>query len=312
MAWSSAQRVRSVTKAEEYSLRVDRLFENARTHRVMNRDVFRLGACRLANGFKVVVCLLPIALAIPVSPALADEALAIDPVLDQGVLGEGRNAYRERADASRAEDAYSIFKAHSEENPNDVAAAWHYSMACYWLGIRVYTDSEQKKAIYQEGLKAANRALSMDADCGPCHLLSAINHALWAEQVGIFRTLVGLPKVKKHLARAAELDPRFAGAAAYRVQATIYDKLPRLMGGGKRKARAALEKAIEVSPEEPLNYEMLAILLRDRFNELPRAVAVAQRGLAVPEPGEEYVESRDSFVFLQEFVNRYATQVSAR
>ena len=301
-----------MTEAKEYSLRVDRLIDNARTDRVMNRSAFRLGNGCLADRFKLVLFLLPIVLAIPASPTLADEALAIDPVLDQGVLGQGRNAYRERADASRAEDAYTIFKAYSEENPNDVAAAWHYSMACYWLGIRVYSDSEQKKAIYQEGLKAANRALSMDGDCGPCHLLSAINHALWAEQVGIFRTLVGLPKVKKHLARAAELDPRFAGAAAYRVQATIYDKLPRLMGGGKRKARAALEKAIEVSPEEPLNYEMLAILLRDRFNELPRAVAVAQRGLAVPEPGEEYVESRDSYVLLQKFVNRYATQVSAR
>lgn len=293
-------------------MRVDRLNENARADRVTSPTGLRSGAGRLGESFKIVFFVISVLLAIPAMPVLADEALAIDPVLDQGVLGEGRNAYRERADASRAEDAYKIFKAHSEENPNDVAAAWHYSMACYWLGIRVYSDSDQKKAIYQEGLKAANRALSLDDDCGACHLLSAINHALWAEQVGIFRTLVGLPKVKKHLARAAELDPQFAGAAAYRVQATIYDKLPRLMGGGKRKARAALEKAIEVSPEEPLNYEMLAILLRDRFNELPRAVAVAQRGLAVPEPGEEYVESRDSFVFLQEFVNRYATQVSAR
>ena len=278
---------------------------------MVNRSFFQRGAQRMASGFNYSVLLIFVAFVMPATPAFADEALAIDPVLDQGVLGEGRTAYRERADASRAEDAYEIFKEYSEENPDDAVAAWHYSMACYWLGIRVYSDSDQKKAIYQEGLGAANRALSLDSDCGACHLLSAINYALWAEQVGIFRTLVGLPKVKKHLARAVELDPRFAGAAAYRVQATIYDKLPRLMGGGKRKARAALEKAIEVSPEEPLNYELLAILLRDRFNELPRAVAVAQRGLTVPEPGEEYVESRDSFAFLQEFVNRYATQVSA-
>ena len=266
-------------------------------------------ARRAAIAFGVLVTLLLVGL--PVSTVRADEALAFDPELDQGVLAEGRQAYRERADATRAHDAYLIFQKYYEENPDDVRAAWHYSMACYWLGIRVYSDSAQKKAVYQEGLRAADRGVQLDADCGACHLLSAINHALWAEQVGILRTLVGLPKVKKHLSRAAKLDPGFAGAAVYRVQATIYDKLPRLFGGGKKKARRALEKAIEVSPKEPLNYEMLAILLRDRFGDVPRAVAVAQRGLNFPEPTVEYVESRDSFAFLQRFVDRHATQLSA-
>ena len=104
---------------------MDRSIDNARADRVMNQGAFRLGAWRLADGFKRVLFLLAMVLAIPAISASADEALAIDPVLDQGVLGEGRNAYRERADASRAEDAYTIFKAYSEKNPKDALPKAH-------------------------------------------------------------------------------------------------------------------------------------------------------------------------------------------
>jgi len=243
--------------------------------------------------------------------ARSDEALELHPEFDQGLLGEGRLAYRERADQERALDAYRIFKQSFEQNPGDAVAGWHLSMACYWLGMRVYTDSDAKKAIHDEGRRVADRALALDPDCGPCHLLSAINHALWADQVGIFRTLVGLPKVKRHLARAAELDPGFAGAAAYRVEATILDRLPRMFGGGKKKARRAIEQAIAVAPEEPLNYEFLANMLVNRFDDVPLAVTVARRGLAVPEPGPAYVESRDSIHYLRNFIDFHSTLLGA-
>ena len=246
-----------------------------------------------------------------VSFAGADAALDVHPELDRGVLGEGRQAYRERRDPARAHEAYRLFKAASTQHPDDPAAAWHVSMACYWLGLRVYTDPEQKKAAYAEGKEMADRALELDPNCGPCHLLTAVNHALWAEQVGIMRTIVGLGSVKAHLRRAAELDPAFAGAAAFRVQATILDRLPRMFGGGRGKARRTIEQAIAVAPNEPLNYEFLANMLVNKYRDVPRAVAVARRGLAVPEPGPEYVESRDSIAYLKHFVEHFSTQVTS-
>jgi len=251
-------------------------------------------------------------LAAPVALARNDEALGHQPQLDQGLLGEGRQAYRERADASRARDAYRLFKKNYEQHPDDVVAAWHLSMACYFIGLRLEQDAEAKKAIYLEGRDVADRALEREPDCGPCHLLSAVNHALWADQIGIFRAIVGLPKVKSHLARASELDPTFAGAAALRVQATIAERLPRMFGGGKSKARRLIEQAIVVAPEEPLNYEVLANLLAQHYDDLPLALAVARRGLAVPTPGPEYVESLDSLAYLKAFVHVNSTVLSSR
>jgi tetratricopeptide (TPR) repeat protein len=272
------------------------------------------GAKRIAASLAVAAAASAALVALPVPTALArnDEALEIQPELDQGLLGEGRQAYRERADHDRARDAYRLFKRNYEQNPDDATAAWHLSMACYYLGLRVERDAEVRKAIHDEGRAVADRALAIDPSCGPCHLLSAVNHALWAEQVGIFRAIVGLPTVKSHLAQAARLDPTFAGAAALRVQATIAERLPRMFGGGKGKARRLIEQAIVVSPDEPLNYEVLANLLVSKYDDVPLALSVARRGLAVPEPAPEYVESRDSIAYLKRFVDVHSTLLSAR
>lgn len=242
--------------------------------------------------------------------ARSDGDLSFKAELDKGLLGEGRQAYRERSDPARARDAYRIFKQNYEANPDDPIAAWHLSMACYFVGIRVEPEPALRKAIHEEGRDIADRAVTLDPGCGPCHLFSAINHALWADQVGIFRVIVGLPLVKNHLERSAGIDPKFAGAAALRTQATIADRLPRMFGGGKGKAREFIEQAIAVAPEEPLNYELLVNLLITRYHDRDRALAVARRALAIPVPGPEYVESRDSLAYMRRFVDAASIVVS--
>lgn len=250
----------------------------------------------------------PLALVPPVAEAGSSEELEYSPLLDRGLLGEGRQAYRERADLGRARDAYVLLKKNFEENPTDVVAAWHFSLSCYYVGKRASgNDTEVRKRIHEEGRDAADRALKKNPDCGPCHLLSAINHALWAEEVGILRAIVGLPKVLGHLKLAAKLDPYFGGAAALRVHATILKAVPRMFGGGKKKAKVLIEEAIEVAPEEPLNYEILADLMIEEYRDPNSGVEAAQRGLAVPTPGPEFVESRDSIDYLKRVVERYGT-----
>ncbi|MEE3327435.1 MAG: hypothetical protein VX252_08880 [Myxococcota bacterium] len=260
--------------------------------------LFGLWAC-------LVVPVLSVAWAVPAG-ADSTQELEYSPLLDQGLLGEGRQAYRERADLDRARDSYELFKLNLQQNPDDPIAAWHFSLSCYYLGKRgTGADSEARKRIHEEGRVAADRALDEDPDCGPCHLLSAINHALWAEEVGIFRTIVGLPKVLSHLRKAASLAPKFGGAAALRVHATIMKVIPGVFGGGKKKAKQLIEEAIVVAPDEPLNYEILADILIEKYKDPNAAVSVAERGLAVPMPGPEHVESRDSIDYLKSVVNRY-------
>jgi hypothetical protein len=241
------------------------------------------------------------------APAGARPPTELDysPEFDQGILGEGRQAYRERRSEERAWDSYRYFKQHSAENADDPVAAWHLAMSCYYLGIRVSKDSDEKKKLFDEGRRQAERGLQSDPECAPCHLLVAINGALWGKEVGIFRTVVGLPRVKHHLKRAAEINPRFGGGAPYRVQAFIYKALPRFLGGGRDLARKYIEKAIRVAPEEHLNYEFLAYLLARDYDDMEAGARVARAGLEIQPPGPEYVESVDAVTGLKRFMRYY-------
>lgn len=238
-----------------------------------------------------------VAFGVTSAPALAlttQDPLAYQPRLDDGPLGPGRQAYRERRDPARALESYRLFKGVVEQDPEDHEALWHLAMSCYYLGQRVFDTKEERARVFAEGHRFAESAVARDPECAPCHMLAGVNQALWGQEVGIFRVISGLPNVKRHLRRSTELDPTFAGASALRVRAQIAKVLPRWLGGGKKKARAYLRRAIEIAPHEPLNYQFLAKLLLKQFGDREAALRVAREGLAVPPPGPEFVESIDA------------------
>ena len=246
-----------------------------------------------------------LAVAAPATRAAPSE-LDYSPTLDRGLLGEGRQAYRERRDHKRAREAYGPFKQNLETHPADPVAGWHFALSCYFLGKRVIHDKDERKRIFAEGRDRAREAAKIDPNCGPCHLTAAINHALWGREIGILRSLVGLPRVMRELHRAAELDPAFGGGAAYRIEASIWRAIPRVPRGGRKKAPAAIEHAIVADPDEPLNYEFLADLLFDKYHDEAGALEVARQGLSLTKPPPEYVESLDALDGLEKFVGRHA------
>jgi len=239
----------------------------------------------------------------PAAQALVDP-LSYQPELDEGPLGPGRQAYRERRDPARALESYELFKAVVAEHPDDPVALWHLSMSCYYLGQRVYQSTDDRRRIFEEGHKIAETAAERAPDCAPCHMLAGVNQALWGQEVGIFRVISGLPRVKRHLQLSTDLDPTFAGASALRVRSQIARVLPSWLGGGKKRARSYLHRAIEMAPNEPLNYYFLAKLLLKDYGDRDQALEVARRGLAVPPPGPEFVESVDSMGRLRSFVKQ--------
>lgn len=257
----------------------------------------------------VLVGVAPSALAIgksvapPAEPPVEDP-LAYQPSLDEGPLGPGRQAYRERRDHERARDSYRLFKQVVDENPGDPTALWHLAMSCYYLGQRVVGTSDERKRVYSEGHRLAEKAVERDPDCAPCHMLAGVNQALWGQEMGIFRVLSGLPNVKRHLRRSTELDPTFAGASALRVRAQIARVLPRWLGGGNKKARLHLQRAIRIAPHEPLNYQFLAQLFWKDYGQPEAALRVARQGLALPQPSPEWVESVDSMKGLRRMVRK--------
>jgi len=238
----------------------------------------------------------------PAALAFSEDPLAYQPELDDGPLGPGRPAYRERRDPDRALESYRLFKRVVDEQPDDAVALWHLALSCYYLGQRVFDTKEDRQRVFHEGYSLAETAVDRAPGCAPCHMLAGVNQALWGQEVGIFRVLSGLPNVKRHLRRSTEIDPAFAGASALRVRSQIARVLPRWLGGGKKKARRHLLRAIETAPQEPLNYQFLAKLLFKDFGDREGALRVARQGLELPMPGPEFVESVDSVRRLERYV----------
>jgi len=211
---------------------------------------------------------------------------------------EADQGYLERADPARVEFAHQAYEALYRADPRDWEAGWRLSMTCYFMGGRVAKDKAEKEALYAEGRDVALEAVKLNPDCAPCQLLAGINMALYGESVGVVKMIFTLRSIRQHLRKSLELDPSFAEGAAARTLATIDQAVPFFLGGSKKRALRYYKQALEIDPEEPLNYLYYARFLEKR-GEYRSALSLVERGLALPQPGPERVESEHAWNLLK-------------
>lgn len=215
--------------------------------------------------------------------------------------------FKKRADRENALQALENYRNYFKDHPSDPAGAWRVSLACYFVGIRLTKESNQKRKIHTEGKEAGEKGVQLDPNCTPCHFWTAINMALYGEATGVLKTLFSLASVEKHLEKSIQLDPTYAYAGAYRLLGLIEQKLPGILGGNNDEARAHFENALKFGPEEPLNYLFMARLLEEEFDERNGAIQIAKRGLEVPPPTPERLEALDALKDLKKFIEEHPT-----
>ena len=211
---------------------------------------------------------------------------------------EADQAYMERADPARAAFANERYEALYRADPEDWEAAWRLAMTSYYLGSRVASEKPEKEALFLRGQDVAEASALLKPDCAPCHLLAGINMALYGQSVGVVKMIFTLRAIRGHLNRSLELDPTFAEGAAARTLATIDQVVPFFLGGSKKRAQKYYAQALEIDPSDPLNYLFYARFFAGR-HEYKAALDLTERGLALPRPGPERVESRDGWDRLQ-------------
>jgi tetratricopeptide (TPR) repeat protein len=217
-------------------------------------------------------------------------------------LAEADEAFMHRDQPDRAREAFAVYREMHRKFPHDPEIAWRLSMASYHVGFHLARSRQERIGYYAEGMNAGIAAVNKSTSSAASYFWAGINMALYGQTVGPFKTISTLGRVRRYLTASAELDPSYAGAGAYRVLGTIERELPGILGGSRDQARVYFEKAIELVPDEPLNYLFLANLLKDRFNDTAGAVAVAERGLRVPEPSAVQIESVSAVGELRQFL----------
>lgn len=138
------------------------------------------------------------------------------------------------------------------EHPDDVQAVWQFARAAFDLGDAVNSKSERAE-VAQQSINACRQALEIAPNSAPLHYYLALNDGELArtKTFGALR-LVDLMEVE--FLKAIELDASFDQAGPDRSLGMLYRDAPAFGSIGSRaKARAHLERSVEVAPLYPEN-----------------------------------------------------------
>lgn len=159
-------------------------------------------------------------------------------------------------------------------------ALWRLGRAHFFLGQEASDELEARRH-HLAGTDAGSRAVRAFKRGVEGHFWLGVNLALLAR---IEKALVALGyalHARHELQRAVLLDPAYHAAGPLRVLAHLESKLPRLVGGGTKRAHARFEKAIRLAPANTVTRIYFAELLM-QCGEMKRARTELEAVLSAP------------------------------
>jgi tetratricopeptide (TPR) repeat protein len=132
------------------------------------------------------------------------------------------------------------------------------------LADDLLTDKAKRQAAYEEGAKAAKQAFQMDASNADAYFFYAVNLGNATRLQGVTSGALVVNEIKRSLSRAIEINPRHA--QALQMMGGMLLELPRLLGGGEKKAQDYLERAIAADG----NYANARILVAKLYKKQGR------------------------------------------
>jgi tetratricopeptide (TPR) repeat protein len=110
------------------------------------------------------------------------------------------------------------------------------------LADDLFTDNGDRRSAYEEGAKAAERAMELQDSSAQAHFLYAANLGSAERIKGLTYAAMRVKEIKQHVARAIELDPTHA--QALQMMGGLLMELPWFLGGDKKHAQGYLERAV--------------------------------------------------------------------
>jgi tetratricopeptide (TPR) repeat protein len=178
------------------------------------------------------------------------------------------------------------------ESAGDYESSWRMGRALFFLGQEA-TDEEEMRAQHARAIAACERAARLCPARVEGHFWLGVNLALAARLATPFKALRLALRAQSSLKRAATICPAYHAAGPLRLLARLQHKLPRLIGGGTRRARANFEKAIELAPDNTVTRLYYAELLSEEGDTVG-ARAQLEALLAAPsDPAWAFESARD-------------------
>ena len=225
--------------------------------------------------------------------------------VDNKIFEEADNAFLQRAQPQMAFKALRLYREIYQHYPDNYEAAWRVSMGCYYLGFEVERNKEIKKKLFEEGCEAGLTAVKIEPNKVEGHFWVAINMALYGEAEGVVKMLFTLNTICTHLNLSISIDPSYAYGGAQRVLGKINESLPAILGGSNDLAEQYYSEAINVSPNEPLNYLFMAKLMLKTKQPKVKFIDMLRKGIAVNQIEDYRTESQKALKELEHLATKY-------
>ena len=139
-------------------------------------------------------------------------------------------------------------------------ASWRLGRSFFFLGQEAKNQAEAR-VHHSKGIQAADHAVKLQPDRVEGHFWLGVNLALMAQLKNKMSALFFVWRAKRSLRRALRLDPSYHAAGSLRLLGRIQHRLPRIFGGGRKRARANYERALELAPDNTVTRFYFAELL---------------------------------------------------
>ena len=134
------------------------------------------------------------------------------------------------------------------------------------LADDLYANDEKRLSAYEEGAKAAGKAMELQDSNAHAHFLYAANLGSAERVRGLTTAVMKVKEIKRHVARAIELDNHHA--QALQMMGGLLMELPWFLGGDEKLAQEYLERAVAADG----NFTNARILLAKAYKKQDRLV----------------------------------------
>lgn len=199
------------------------------------------------------------------------------------LLMEADSHYSQRQIAGEVEQALQGYKTVLLMDPTNFDAAWKLSKAYWYIGNHAGSKPEKKK-YFEEGVAAAQRAISIKFNDCRGHFWLGVNYGMVADTAGMFEALGMLDKIKSSVEQAIKIDKNCECGGPQRVLGKLYARAPFFKGGSKTKAIRSLEQSLAACPNDTQSRIFLAEIYIDQN----------KKGLAIQQLKRVLVQKPDS------------------
>ncbi|MGB9735193.1 MAG: tetratricopeptide repeat protein [bacterium] len=140
----------------------------------------------------------------------------------------------------------------------EIKAKAYANIAMAYLTMGDFAKLSHTNALndYEEGKKAAQKAIEIDPDESDGYFWYAGNLGRMAQLKSFMSALLILPEFTKYLKKAYELNPN--SLFVLEAYAEFYLQLPEVFGGSKKKSIEYAERALKIDPHYTMPFTTLA------------------------------------------------------